>query len=182
MKRNFLVLILVAIPFITEAQFALGIKAGTTSRYDFTLDEGFDVGVFARFGNVVYFQPELLYHNVSTNIFEDCVFGENVHITYHYISIPMLACCNVINLNNVKFRILCGPKVSFCLGYDKYEGGTYPDMTDAVVGLQAGIGVDLWRFTFDFRYDGLSTRVSNNFNDEINKHHFNVALGFKIIK
>ena len=79
MKKNLLVLMAIFCSLPLFAEFNLGVKGGYTSTLSFSnlgdaqwsyVDprnaQGFHVGAFARFGNIIYFQPEVLYNREIT--------------------------------------------------------------------------------------------------------------------
>ena len=129
---------------------------------------GVDLGLFFRF-NIArfYIQPEVSYvirnHNVC-----GCrsPFGHDFteKRETNHIAVPLLAGFKIIDFRFFKFRIFAGPEFNFGLH----------SITPFQVGLLAGLGFDIWRFTIDAGYSFLAdTRFG------LNNNIFKVGLGFK---
>ena len=191
MKKTFQIfsiaatLFLVALTATAQSTFSLGVKAGVNFSNFISksnLEPGADAGVFFRIGKMVYFQPEVLY-SFRTSSFETMVdeVKQNIEIQEHYIDIPLLLGVKVLNKDNFNLRVFLGPRVGLRLGSD------YNDI-DSMLGYaqwggQAGIGIDFWRFTFDFKYD-ISVSKFKEFDNKTfwKQNIMSLAIGFKIIK
>jgi hypothetical protein len=90
--------------------------------------------------------PEILYNQRGNNIQN---VGAN---TVHYIDVPLLAGKQFFKL----FRVNGGPVLQYAIANDHMAAGNYinnSSVNNFVVGLQAGVGVDIWKLSFDIRYD-----------------------------
>ncbi len=170
-------------------QFSLGIKvAGNASNYvDFSdLDGGVDAGLFFRFGNRFYFQPEVNYSFRSTKL-DDIVseYSDNVRLKQHFLDIPMLLGYHFIYNENFRFHLLAGPRVGVRVGSNISEISSLTDDSgDVQFGIQVGLGIDFWRFTLDARYDFSANKISqiNQDPDYWKQNMIILSLGFKFIK
>lgn len=207
MKRIFCT---VAVAFLAVAAmsaqiFSMGVKAGynvtlergqvfssaiqETFNVKGNLQNGFNVGVYARIGRALYVQPEVNYNYYTYK--QDLATPLGAIETKKYVmstfDIPLLVGYSIINSSFFKLRVMAGPRFSFNAGSTK--GGSWEEyvetVRDARVGLDCGLGVDVWRFNLDVRYNlfpDLYKRQDHEGN-VINSNvlnQFEVSLGFRI--
>lgn len=208
MKKLSLIAIFACLGLAASAQwFSFGVKAG----YNVTLADnqsfksavsdmidvknniqnGFHAGFYARLGHRFYAQPELLYnysvYNRRISVLNQDL-GEAKRYTVSTIDVPILAGFSIINTNNFKLRIMAGPKLSFNAGSTKLD--SWSDFTESVraarVGLDCGVGVDIWRLNLDVRYNLFQDiyKQQDMEGNTVNKgnvlNSFYVSLGFRI--
>lgn len=138
-------------------------------KQSFDTKTGFVGGVYARFGKVLFIQPEVLVstkggsfeiiqkNNQGTNV------TENVQVKYSNIDVPLL-----IGLKGGPIRILAGPVTSFRIGDNqrlrdafKYYTSDFNDsMNQATFGYQFGAGLDIGSFSLDVRKEGSFTNLA----------------------
>ena len=201
------------------AQFNFGIKAGYTSSlgvnnlgsvtsgaYNLNsvnsdLSNGFQAGVFARFGfKKLYFQPEFLYDmgkkNYTMTIQDaqsnNIQFNKRVNIST--LEVPLLLGYKLLDLKLVNLRTFAGPKLRFNAGssldYNNLSSGgsvtqdqLIKDIKAAQLGLEAGVGIDFLMFTLDARYnvikDMYQTKLSSVTIDNLQANTFVISLGWK---
>ena len=130
---------------------------GTSIKQDFKNDMTF--GVFTRFTFPKFIlQPELLY---STN-------GRSA------IQVPVYFGYKLLDNKNFKFRANAGP----ILFYNVQKSVT----NRLTFGGSLGLGVDIWRFTFDLNYS-LGTVFDNSYlitTSKANQNIFTLTMGFKL--
>jgi len=150
----------------------LGYDGKTVSanlKQSFDTKTGFVGGIYARFGKVLFIQPEVLVstkggsfeiiqkNNQGTNV------TENVKVKYSNIDVPLL-----IGLKAGPIRILAGPVTSFRIGDNqrlrdafKYYTSNFNDsMNQATFGYQFGAGLDIGSFSLDVRKEGSFTDLA----------------------
>ena len=171
-----------------RAQVALGIKvAGNMTNYMkiTNLDFGMEAGVFMRLGNRLFFQPEVNYV-FKNSMFKDGItedFSTNMNLRQHSVSVPVLLGYHFINKENIKFHFTVGPRFNFRVA-DNVEG---TDWKSGALqwGGQIGLGIDLWRFTFDVSYCIAADNFQNTVTTVTQTLMANtilVSLGFKFLK
>lgn len=167
------------------------------------LSNGFHVGLFARLNfKKVYFQPEFLYamgKKDYTVTFQDL---QNNNITYDKfvtistLDVPLLLGYKLLDLKVANLRLFAGPKLRFNAGSSLdfgnlvKSGGSVTedqlikDVKAAQLGLEAGVGVDLFMFTLDARYnvigDMYQTKLNSLTIDNIPANTFVISLGWKL--
>ena len=176
MKNLFLVIALaIACIGTSHAQFLkAGVKFGA-STYDMKLGDfvvtnankfesltekiddssfGYQFGLFARLGRGLHIQPEILFNSNQLD-FETTVDGNTFQTTetFNNIDVPLL-----VGIKLGPLRAQAGPVGRFYLGSDEQVASIVEDYRGdedrLKVGYQAGFGIDLWRLTLDFRYEG----------------------------
>lgn len=132
-------------------------------KYSFRNDLNF--GVFTRFTFKKFIlQPELLY---------SC---QNSNQKINNLSVPVLLGLKIVDKKNLKMRANVGPVAYFTLG-------NMSDIKKKInMGGAFGLGLDVWRFTFDINYSLGLTKV---FGDIVGvspakQNVFIVTLGFKL--
>ena len=172
----------------------------------------------------LYVQPEVLYFKTSnvfdasvTGAGNDKLFnlptGANVNLTLNQMNlqVPVLIGINILDLDLITLRAQVGPTANFVLKSQTLFDKTYTingqqteldnvttdedfDTKSIAWGLQAGLGIDLWRITLDVNYNfGLSSMFENlngtslgetfDFSniDNTKQNIFMVTIGLKLL-
>ncbi len=128
-------------------------------------------GFFARIGKQFYLQPELMVSSKGGKlvVFESELFNTRKTIDYRstYLDVPVLLGARI----GKTVRINAGPMATFLINEDKdfrenFNEENEPAFSKAIVGYQAGLGVDIGKVNLDLRYEG-------NLNDVFNIHYDN---------
>ena len=158
------------------------------------LQNGFHLGIYARMGRTWYAQPEVLfnYYNYKNSLnYENSKIHDNKKYQINTIDVPILLGTHLINTNLFKMRAMVGPKFSFNIGSTVTD--TFNDMetlTETLrntrLGLDCGIGFDIWRITLDVRYNLIQDiyKYQNTEGATLNKqplHSFQASIGYRII-
>jgi opacity protein-like surface antigen len=182
MKKLILIFATVFCTQAAFAQFDFGIKAGLNlnkihtdagslnANYKESLDTktGFSAGIFARIGDKIFLQPEVLYTERNGNIIE--LNGNTIHkIKYKSVDVPVLVGFKLFDF----LRVNAGPVANIKL---KEEGtffntvgtATKDDaIKNATFGYQAGAGLSFGPIDIDVRKDGsLGSISSKHFQDQ----------------
>lgn len=139
---------------------------------DETRSVGFTGGVFARFGNKFFIQPEIM---ISTKggkltVFESALFDTKKTIDYRstYLDFPVLVGGKIGDV----VRLNVGPVATFLINQDgkfkdNFNEENEPAFSKAILGYQAGVGFDIGRINLDMRYEGNVNDVFNiDYNDQ----------------
>ena len=193
MKKILSVLAILALmmPFALRAQettgykgtaFTGGIKGGVNfSNYikKSNMLPGGEVGLFIRAGRKFYFEPSVMYSFRSTKL-KDFMseVKESFEAGQHFFDVPLLFGYKFVNNKNFNFRIFLGPRIGLRFGSD-YK--TFKDMVAyGQWGVQAGVGIDFWIFTFDAKYDISIGKFKNFDNSTFWEHNLiDLVLGIK---
>jgi hypothetical protein len=189
MKKYLLsVALLIAVCISANAQFSLGVKGGinfskiNTDNFNESTRTGYQAGVFARFGNAFYLQPEAYVSSTGGNFTTtDGSFHANVNFTN--VSVPLLL-GHSFGSKNLNLRLMAGPIYTYTLN----KSESFSDNANAAVadfghynnstlGFQAGGGVDIGPITADLRYEGGLTKINSDFGQRQNL--WALSVGFK---
>lgn len=196
MRKLFLLSVFLLSATLVFAEFTVGIKVGyNASKLSTSLDtistsfkSGFQVGAFVRIGKRVYFQPEV-YYTTQGGVFTSNLSDWKQNIKLGSLDVPALIGFKIINHDKLNLRILAGPMASFIVNKTIEETGvvinpiTNADINSVNWYIQAGAGLDLWKFTLDVRYQiGLNQLIKDVQTVSYNTHNnvWVVSLGFKI--
>lgn len=197
MKKFFLFVILLLSAELMFGQFTIGIKVGyNASKLSTNMDtiktnfkSGFQIGAFARIGKRLYVQPEL-YYTTQGGVFTSNVTNWKQNVKIGSIDVPVLVGFQLLKGDFVNVRILAGPAASFVVNKTISEEGydigpiTSGDLSSVNWSIQAGAGVDVWKFTLDLRYQvGLNQLIKEieNYSFDSKNNVWVVSLGFKIL-
>jgi hypothetical protein len=164
----------------------LGLKFGINSSSLITdFDEFFDqseinkffAGAFVRvnFGNI-YFQPEVYFNTKggilsSVNSTTTQLPNLSELFSYQTIDIPILLGINIIKKPAFNLRVHAGPVLSYVTSeplISDLKDLNIDELKDNYIGIQAGVGFDLWFVTID-------ARVENSFDIFINDSNYKAA-------
>jgi Outer membrane protein beta-barrel domain len=184
--------LLIAVCISAKAQFSLGIKGGVNfSKIDAdNVKEssltGYQAGLFARFGNTFYIQPEA-YLNSTGGKFDfsstNTTTSESGKVTFTNLTVPVLL-GHSFGSKDLNFRLMVGPEYTYALSknqtFDDNVNGALQDFgryKNSTIGFQAGGGVDIGPITADIRYQGGLTKINSNFGQTQNL--WALSVGFK---
>lgn len=201
MKKIILIASLLFTSNLVFAQFHFGVRAGVNFT-DLKTDAGslkniysesvntktgFSAGVFARIGNKLFVQPEVLLVTRKATL----NFSTNpVDVKFTNIDVPVLVGWSPVK----RIRIYAGPVVSLKVAEDQkikdafknYTSNTDDILKNSSYGYQAGIGTHLLGFDIDLRKEGGLSDVTSfvpnsagNFSQR--STGWQLSVGFKFI-
>lgn len=164
----------------SQSNFDFGIKAGLNLnkiRTEGTLNNswkesldtktGFSAGIFARIGNTVYLQPEILYTERNGKI--EAVTGGLYDVKFKSLDVPLLVGVKILSF----LRVNAGPVANIKLKeegsfFDTVKTGTNNDaIKNSTFGYQAGAGLSFGKIDIDVRKEGsLGSISSKHFQDQ----------------
>lgn len=180
-----------------QPTFDLGIKAGiNSSKMSFDLDDYSSesvlkahFGAFSRLGwGRVFVQPEAYFSkkggdvslggDLSTNVIQTATSFD-----YSTFDVPLLFGIKIIKGGMVDLHAVAGPVFSF-LTSKGIEGDnllTKEYYEDRYIGLQYGLGLDVWFLTFDARMEHGSNNLYQHPDFNAKNQTFMFSVGFKIL-
>lgn len=204
-KSCLLILFLSCVIGINAQWFSLGFKGGYSTileqgqSYEDIFDvsgnlqNGFHLGLYMRMGRTWYVQPEVLfnYYNCSGTVnYENNNIFENKKYQINTLDVPVLLGVHLVNTNMFKMRLMAGPKFSFNIGSTLAE--TFSDietltqeLRNTRLGLDCGLGFDIWRITLDVRYNLIQDiyKYKNDKGTTLNNkplHSIQASIGYRI--
>lgn len=182
--------LLIAVSIGAKAQSTFGIKGGVnfskinSDNFNESTVTGYDAGLFARFGESWYVQPEV-YVSSKGGKFSSTNNGTDysAHVKFTTLNVPLLI-GKSFGASTLNFRLMAGPVYSYLMNKNEnfsnnftnayHDFGNY---TNSTLGYQAGAGVDIGPITADLRYEGGLTKVNNNYGQRQNL--WDLSVGFK---
>jgi hypothetical protein len=194
-KIAFIISMFFAAGSLMAQDFSIGPKFGV-SQANISVDEnngfvsgddrlGYHVGLFVRMGgNSFFVQPEILYTNTGGSINQTTVAGPEdvLDANFNRLDIPLMAGFKVLNF----FRIQAGPIASILMNYELEQAGqviTDADYSNATIGYQAGIGVDVGNLILDLKYENSLSRIARNidgFPADQRQNQIILSAGFRL--
>ena len=197
MKKTIIVLIIALAGLTASAQipgFTIGPKVGANfsnfsaeqDKIESEIKSSLSFGVFARFGNKLYVQPELMFMNRKGDISSSEFPGSNNSIHLKTVDIPVLIGARIIDAKIFNIRAMAGPVASIVVNKDissaNWESAIgKKDIRNANFGIQVGAGVDVLVFTLDLRYEFGITNFSKYDGLSLKNNMFVIGLGWKIL-
>ena len=147
-----------------SSKYAVGYFGGAMARFD-----------FKRF----YIQNEILYSEKSSKI-ERTSVAASKDAKWRSLEMPLVIGYKVIDLSTLNVRVFGGGVYSYILDENFSSLSQLKNATGKFnksnIGYQVGAGVEMWKFTVDFTYQGGLNNVSKDFNSKPNS--FNVSVGY----
>jgi len=180
--------LLIAVCISAKAQFSLGVKGGVNfskinaDNLNESTRTGYQAGLFARFGNAFYIQPEA-YLSSTGGKFTTTDGNFSAKVNFTNLSVPLLL-GHSFGSKNLNFRLMAGPVYTYNL--DKSQDfsdnanaaiADFGHYKNSTIGFQAGGGVDIGPITADLRYEGGLTKISDDFGQHQNL--WALSVGFK---
>lgn len=200
MKKIIIFIAIMLLPLAAFSKFNAGITFGynsTTLTSDWdninsSLKGGLQAGIFARFGDEFFLQPELLYASRGGYAeFQDEVIqlaGSGSEIHTGVFQIPVMLGIKIINGDMFGLNVQAGPVMSIMASKGVAgveEVFTTKGLEDFSWGVQVGAGIDFLSFTLNARYEYSLSDIYNgsygatNFSAKANT--FLVTLGWKLL-
>lgn len=149
-----------------SSKYAAGYFAGAMARFD-----------FKRF----YIQNEILYSEKSSKI-EKTSLSTSKNAKWRSLEMPLLIGYKVIDLSTLNVRVFGGGVYSYVLDENisslNQLKNSYKKFDKSNISYQVGAGVEMWKFTLDFTYQGGLNNVSKEFSSKPNS--FNIGVGYFI--
>jgi hypothetical protein len=179
-KLLFFLFLLSSFHLFSQDRIRFGLRAGLSTynlesahadQNDFSISVkdakyGYHLGIFARghIGERFYFQPELLFNSntvdFTVNDLSDNLVDKVLDEKYQNLDIPVM-----LGWKLGPLRLQGGP-----VGHLHIASSSELDAVDGYkqkfsnfnLGYQAGVGLDIWRFLFDLRYEGNFTKFGDH--------------------
>ena len=156
---------------------------------------GLNAGLFVRLSiKKFYIQPEVYFSMKGGNIsYDSLLWHGNKDIKLNTIDIPVLIGFKAFDAKLFNLRVMAGPVLSIPLNKSVSETFTYSNLShpsntvnqnsfkNSLWAIQAGLGIDVFMFTFDFRYEWGLTKIYDQNNVTFRNNMFYLSLGWKIL-
>ncbi|GMQ30380.1 porin family protein [Algoriphagus confluentis] len=198
MKKLTFLFTLLLVSHWAFSQNGVGIKAGLSStELDFKNENfvpagaqtGYHIGLFGRFGGAGFFvQPELLFTQTKGEFafVPGEVSGgtppENYKAEFNRLDIPVLAGFRVFKV----IRLMAGPVASININSkleDSIDTVGEVNFSNATLGYQAGVGVDIGNLSLEGKYEGGLSKVTQNvgqFQTDNRINQWILSVGFRL--
>ncbi|KIC00269.1 hypothetical protein OA93_01265 [Flavobacterium sp. KMS] len=157
----------------------LPVSDGFSSKYA----SGYFGGAMARFDiGRFYIQNEILYSEKSSKIEKTSLMGSR-NVKWKSIEVPLVIGYKVVNLDALNVRVFGGGVYSYVIDDNitslNQLKDSYKKFDKSNIGYQVGAGVEMWKFTLDFTYQGGLNNISKDFDSKVSS--FNVSIGYFIL-
>ena len=186
------------------AQFTFGLVTNYTTSLGFDENWNFDVerlkfkndpahglaaGIFLRAGKRFFVQPELMYNFMisSATVTNDSTNDvQKRDISFNTINLPVLVGGKIVSTNLFNMRVMFGPRFRFDVGSkNNSESAITSVVRKWQLGLETGIGFDIWRITIDARYILMQDIFSYKYSSKELKlspiNSFSIGIGVKLV-
>ena len=165
----------------------LGIKGGSnyselpvSDDFSSKYAVGYFGGVMARFDyKRFYIQNEILYSEKSSKI-EKTTSSASKNAKWKSIEVPLVVGYKVVDFSTLNVRVFAGGVYSYVLDENfsslNQLKNSYSKFDKSNIGYQVGAGIEMWKFTVDFTYQGGLNNVSKSFSSKPNS--FNIGVGY----
>ena len=125
---------------------------------------GYHLGFFGKFGDKIYFRPELVYTSTKSDY-------DNGTFKMNKLDAPLLVGLRFFSL----FNVFGGPSLQFILNTDFNDINIDNVKNDISVGLNFGVGVEINKVGIDLRYErgfnnNEATFIDNNLGNNVESY------------
>jgi hypothetical protein len=176
-----------------QSPINLGIKFGTNrSSLITSFDDIFEkseinhylAGAFLRINlGKIYLQPEAYFNTKGGTLPSINISNYSQILSYQTIDIPILVGYNIINKPIFNLRIHAGPVLSYITAdplISDIKELNIDDLKDNYIGIQAGVGFDLWFVTIDARIENSFNIFIKNSNYSVTNRVYLLSAGIKL--
>lgn len=163
----------------------VGLKAGGTFSKVSTSDNfqgkynfGYQAGAMVRLDlGSAYLQGETLFNKRKSTLSKD---NANADLSWNSIDLPVTIGYKIVKTEDVNVRAFAGGVYSYSFG--KEISGkediekAFSNFDKSNIGLTIGLGVDVHRFSVDFRYENGLTNISKDFKSK--PKSFSLGIGY----
>ena len=150
---------------------------------------GVNAGLFLRISiKKFYIQPEVYFSMKGGKMnYIDSLIQRNKSIKLNTVDIPLLIGLKAFDAKIFNLRIMAGPVLSIPLNktvsetFNPSHSINESSFKNSLWAIQAGIGLDLFMFTFDFRYEWGLTKIYDKNDIRFKNNLFYLSLGWKIL-
>ena len=152
---------------------------------------GVNAGLFLRFSfSKFYIQPEAYFSMKGGEIGYDSISDHGIKkVKLNTLDIPIIIGLKAFDAKVFNLRVMGGPVLSIPVYKSVSETfNNNPSHTinqdsfkSSLWGIQAGLGIDLFMFTFDFRYEWGLSKIYDQNNMSFKNNMFCLSLGWKIL-
>jgi hypothetical protein len=158
---------------------------------------GFHAGIVTRISIAgFYIQPEAQFTNSGGQVIviqrdqQGNEVGRQVNdYNFNRLDVPVMLGYKFAKV----FRVQAGPSFTYLLSADVREGtggqvrNVIENYNQATVGYRAGVGLDIWKFLIDLKYEGNLSRFGNaisaggqSFSTDLRQNQFILSVGFNL--
>lgn len=134
---------------------------------------GYNIGLFARVGETLYFQPEINYTAFKS---ENTYNATTYKPQFKQMNVPLMVGYKLIHQDGFNLRVSAGPDLNYTL--NKPNAPTSFDYKKFTVGGLVNAGVDIGNITLDARYSRGFTKINKGLDEKTGI--YNLSVGFKI--
>jgi len=155
---------------------------------------GYQLGVFARIGRTVFFQPEVYFaaKEVNVDVLNSLTTNQGVvGFSQKSLDVPLL-----LGVKLGPLRVMAGPVATYAISASTnpdaavksyFSGTTQEIINRSSFSYQAGVGFDILNLSLDLRYEGAMSElnntvaVPNGFNYSQKPSYYQATIGFRIL-
>lgn len=138
----------------------------TDENTDYSAQIGAEAGLGVRFGNRFWIQPGVYYQKTSQEYSQSNLPQGDVTLDRSQLHIPVALGFSLIQLEPLDIHLFAGPSATILLAHNSVGGLSKDDFNDASLGLNFGLGVDVWILSLDVYADfGVTDAIRTNSTD-----------------
>lgn len=149
---------------------------------------GFQGGLMFRLGGGrIYLEPGVNWYVMSQDLFypddNNLTIEQKANQSVHGVNVPVLLGASLIHTKFFELRLKSGPSFTFPTGTKGVGPMERNDIADCIWGFRAGVGIDIWRFTFDLDYElGISKFYAKSLESKARSNVITASVGLKLGK
>jgi len=157
-------------PRIGVSTSRIGFDRDLKKSYDPEIGVGYQLGAVTRIAlPIIYIQPELLF-SYSKAKYQS--HNEQHTLSYQKIDMPMMLGLKLLGL----LRVQVGPIFSLLMSAKDNDLDVTSDYNKLSTGYQVGLGLDIYKFLIDLKYEGSLSKFGNKLGGVPVEHRTNLLI------
>jgi hypothetical protein len=127
---------------------------------------GAEAGLGVRIGDRFWLQPGVYYQKTSQEFSQSNLPTGEVTLDRSQLHIPVAFGFSLIQFEPLDIHLFAGPSATVLLAHNSIAGISKEDFNDASLGINLGVGIDVWILSLDVYADfGVTDAIRNNSSD-----------------
>jgi hypothetical protein len=147
---------------------------------EYTAQVGAEAGLGVRIGDRFWVQPGVYYQRTSQEYSPTNLPQGEVTLDRSQLHVPIAFGFSLIQFDPLDIHLYAGPSGTILLSHNSIAGISKEDFKDASLGINVGVGVDVWILSLDVYADFGVTSAFRTMSNDGRLSTFGIRAGLKL--
>jgi len=158
----------------------LGTTYQNVDNGDYSAQVGAEGGLGVRFGQRFWIQPGVYYQRTSQEYTQANLPQGEVTLDRSQLHVPIAFGFSLIQFDPLDIHLYAGPSGTILLTHNSVAGISKEDFNDASLGINLGVGVDVWILSLDVYADFGVTNAFRTMSNDSRLSTVGIRAGLKL--